>query len=269
MDTFSHDGPMGRSVADTALFFNLLAGHHPPDIASLREEMTIPLEHSRSLEGRRIACSPDLGLFAVSGEVRDALDAAVDRLRELGATVEHVDLGWREEWTAKALTYLYMHFGTYIRGFSEMLGDRMTSYAREFAEASRDIGTGELIEVNSAIGHMHATLGPALEDHDALICPVLGLAGLPALFDSTRDTVEIDGRQVSPLFGWALTYPFNMLSRCPVLSVPIARGGEGVPIGMQIVARSYREDLAFSIAAAYEASQGNWYSNAEGRPTLP
>lgn len=269
MDTFSHEGPMGRSVADTALFFNLMAGHHPPDIASLREKMTIPLEHSATLEGRRIALSPDLGVFAVTSEMREALDAAADRLRELGATVEHVDLGWQEEWTEKALTYLYMHFGKYIDSFSEGLGDRMTSYARDFAEASREIGPGELIEVNTAIGHMHASLGPLLEEFDALICPTLALAGVPALFDSTRDTIDIDGTQVSPLFGWALTYPFNMLSRCPVMSVPIGRSVEGVPIGMQIVSRSYREDLAFRVAAAYESSQGNWYASAEGRPKLP
>lgn len=268
MDTFSHEGPMGRTVADTALLFNLMAGHHPPDIASLRETMTIPAELPRSLKGMRIAFSPDLGVFTVGHEVRTALDAAAERLRGLGAVVEPVELGWQKEWPLKALSYLHMHFGTYIASFMDELGDRMNSYSRAFAEDARHVGAGELFEVNTAIGKMHATLGPLLEEYDAMICPVMGLPGVPAELDSTRDSLEIDGTPVSPMSGWALTYPFNMLSRCPVLSVPIGHGSKGVPIGMQIVARNYREDLAFTVGAAYEASRGGWYGKGEPRPAV-
>jgi len=51
-----------------------------------------------------------------------------------------------------------------------------------------------------------------------------------------------------------MTYPFNMLSRCPVLNVPAGYASNGVPCGIQIVGPTYEDPLVFQAAAAYEAS---------------
>ena len=49
-----------------------------------------------------------------------------------------------------------------------------------------------------------------------------------------------------------MTYPFNMLSRCPVLAVPSGLGDRGVPTGIQIVGRPYEDVRVFRAGAAYE-----------------
>ena len=41
--------------------------------------------------------------------------------------------------------------------------------------------------------------------------------------------VSINGKQVDPALGWVMTTPFNMMSRCPVLTVPSGRASSGVP----------------------------------------
>jgi Asp-tRNA(Asn)/Glu-tRNA(Gln) amidotransferase A subunit family amidase len=45
---------------------------------------------------------------------------------------------------------------------------------------------------------------------------------------------------------------FNYVSQCPVVSVPSGWSSDGLPIGLQIVARRYRDDVALRIGAALE-----------------
>jgi amidase len=65
-----------------------------------------------------------------------------------------------------------------------------------------------------------------------------------------------------------MTYPFNMLSRCPVLSIPTGRATNGVPTGMQLVGPAYEDIVVFqAAAAAYESAQGAFCS-LENQPEL-
>ena len=66
------------------------------------------------------------------------------------------------------------------------------------------------------------------------------------------------------MLGWVMTYPFNVMSRCPVLSVPSGHAANGVPTGLQIVGRTYDEVSVFR-AAAFERAQ-SWYDTPERRP---
>jgi amidase len=70
--------------------------------------------------------------------------------------------------------------------------------------------------------------------------------------------VLINGTSVDPVLGWVMTYPFNMLSRCPVMSVPSGRAETGVPTGIQIVGRSFDDVSVFRAAAAYEKAVGGF-----------
>jgi amidase len=76
----------------------------------------------------------------------------------------------------------------------------------------------------------------------------------------------INGVEVNPSLGWVMTTPFNMLSRCPVLSIPSGRAGNGVPTGIQIVGRTYCDADVFRAALAYETAQGAWYQDVRSRP---
>ena len=115
---------------------------------------------------------------------------------------------------------------------------------------------------------MYDTLGPILERYNVLVCPTNALPAVPAGFDHSTDTVKINGRQVNPMLGWVMTTPFNTLSRCPVLSVPSGRAGNGVPTGIQIVGRTYCDADVFRAAIAYEEACGGWYAKPSGRPDL-
>ena len=89
LDHYCHEGPMTRTIADCALFENIITGPHP-SIASLREQAEFPLEPS-GVAGLRIAVSVDLGSWDVEADVKRNTLRAAEALRAAGATVEEVD----------------------------------------------------------------------------------------------------------------------------------------------------------------------------------
>ncbi|MGB3177807.1 MAG: amidase, partial [Albidovulum sp.] len=72
---------------------------------------------------------------------------------------------------------------------------------------------------------------------------------------------------VDPMYGWTLCHPFNMMGRCPVLSVPSGIGGNGLPTGIQIVARHLDDERVFRVGQALQDADP-WMNSAGNRPRL-
>lgn len=101
LDTYCHDGPLARTVADCALLQNVIAGPHPLDVVSLRPKVTIPSSFE-GLKGMRIAYCVNLGDWFVDPEVEANTHSVADALRDGGAVVEEVALDLRREDVARA-----------------------------------------------------------------------------------------------------------------------------------------------------------------------
>lgn len=267
LDFFCHTGPMARTVRDAALLQNVVCGPHPADIATLRPKLTLPATYA-PIKGWKIAYSPDLGIFEVDPEVRRNTEAALQVFRDLGATVTEVRTGWGPEIFDACLAYLVHIFGGYIAGMLDEHGDRMTTYVRQFAEMGRASTARDYVQALEVIAGAYPPIGAILEQHDILVCPTLGLPAPPADYDSSHQELRINGRTVNPFLGWAMTVPFNMLSRLPVLAVPSGRAANGVPTGLQIVGRSYADRDVFRAGIAYETAIGGWFTGPDARPGL-
>jgi amidase len=265
LDFYNHTGPMARSVADVVLLQNVMSGPHPLDIATVRPKQMLSAAGG-GVRGWNIAYSLNLGFYPIDREVEQAFQAALERFRDLGATVEEVDLGWGP-WVEEAgLAWLRHSFGALLGRLLAEHADQFTTYARAFAEAGQASPAAEMVASMEAASRMYATLGPTLSRHRLLLCPTLAVPAVAAAHDPSRDAVTVAGQAVSPLLGWCLTLPFNMLSRCPVLSVPMGRARNGVPIGLQIVGRSFREPDVVRAGLAFEAAADPWYGSAATRP---
>jgi Asp-tRNA(Asn)/Glu-tRNA(Gln) amidotransferase A subunit family amidase len=263
LDFYCHEGPLARSVADCALLENAMAGPHPLDVTSLRPKLEIPAEHA-PIEGWRIAACVDLGFCAVDPEVRRNTERALQVFRDLGCRVEWVELGWTAEVLEAAKVHLGHLFGNLIAGEVDRHPDLVMGYTRQLAEIGRRTRAEDFLEALATVGRMYATLGPLLETHELLVCPTTALPAVAADFDPSVDALRIDGTSVDPILGWVMTHPFNMLSRCPVLSVPSGRAANGVPTGIQLVGRTYDDVAVFRAAAAYERALGGF-----ARPSGP
>lgn len=266
LDFYSHQGPLARTVTDTALLQNVIAGPHPSDIATLRPKIRVPTEY-RSIRGFRVAYSMDLGYFKVHKDVRRNTERALDVFRDLGCKVEEVDLGWTEASAKAAWDYLLHLFGASVAPMLKKHKDVMTPYARAFAEQGKRSKATDFVASLGVAIEMYRSFGTFMERFDVFVCPTLAKPAIPANDPLDYDSYRTAGKSMPDALSWCMTYPFNMLSRCPVISVPSGFAGTGVPTGIQIVSRTYDDTRVFKAAGAFEKALP-WAYTGSGVPRL-
>ncbi len=260
-ESLLHYGPMTRSVADAALMQNVMAGPHPDDMCSLRPKLEIP-ETLEPIKGWKVAFSMDLGYFEVDEEVQKNTRDAIQTFRDLGCTVEEVDVGWSTEvldaWTVIWEGLFWATVGPdYPRWKYKLEG-----FVRGILERGAQHSLSRFYRTNAVRGEMYRTLAPILEAHDILVCPTNGLPALPIDHDLSDTSFRINGKTLTTsnhpgdiYVQWQLNYPFNLVPECPVASIPSGFASNGVPTGIQIVGRTYDDVSVFRAAADYERAR--------------
>ena len=266
LDTFGHCGPMTRGVRDAALMLEIMSGTHPEDIMSLPGRARIP-RHPPEVRGMRIAFSMDLGYFQVDQEVQNNTRSAITTFRDLGCHVEEVEIGWTSAVLSAFLTRAVAGFSARIAPYLPRWRFEMSDYVRAVAEEGLNISAAEIFAAQNFQSEMFQKLSPILAKFDLMICPTLALPSLPADQSPLALNITINGKRLLADVQWALTYPFNMISQCPVASVPSGFSTSRVPTGIQIVGRPYDDVSVFRAALAYEAARP-WLDRHETRPTL-
>ncbi|MEX0983792.1 MAG: amidase [Actinomycetota bacterium] len=257
LDRYCHDGPMARTVADCALFENVLAGPHPEDVTSLRPKVELP-ERFEGIDGLRIGLSVDLGSWTVDEEVAANTRSAGAALQDAGAIVEEVDIPWTlEAIMSTARRHFSAIFGAYIAEMAQQAPDQLNDYSLAWAEeaAAALDEPGSFLNGLVAEGRLWEPIGRLFETYDALICPTWAVTGIPA-GDAFLGKVFDGGGPNDRQFLCYMTTPFNIMSPCPVLAVPSGiAASNGVPTGIQIVGRTFDDVTAFRIGAALEQVQ--------------
>ncbi|HEX4686708.1 MAG TPA: amidase [Nocardioides sp.] len=266
LDTYCHDGAMGRTVADVALLHNVIQGRHPVDHVSLPAE-PIPTDLGH-VEGMRVALAVTLGDFPVEPEVEANTRAFGAALKDAGALVDEVEVGLSlERLTEGALVHYGSIMGPSMSEAVALDDPRFMSYTRQFlAESSAAFQRTSVYAGMERETEVHLALARVFADHEALVCPTFGGLGLRA-GDDYAGGIDVAGRHLDIYIFAALTPVFNVASRHPVLAVPSGRASNGVPTGVQVVARPYDDVTAFRVGAAAERELGLWYEPA-WRPSL-
>ncbi len=266
-DRYNHCGVLSRSVGDTALAQNIISGPHPRDHDSLRERVVIPDQFKK--RPLKIGWSMDLGYVPIDADVRAGTLAALEVFRDLGCTVEPVKINWSDE-TVDALLNWYsaMHYGRQVLWLRETYGDQMTDYALAAAKAAEALEPDAVARSWEVQHGMYQTIGALHESYDILICPTLAVGSMRADHDVFDDSFRVDGEIADADFGWALTHHFNMLSNCPVMSVPSGRDRHGVPTGVQIIGRTFDDLTVFRAAMTYEAAAPAQFLPSAGLPDI-
>ena len=92
-----------------------------------------------------------------------------------------------------------------------------------------------------------------MRKYPVLLCPV---AAVPAFRHGERSW-RIDGQTVRYLDAWSYSEWSNLLGT-PAAVVPVGQSQEGLPIGVQIVARPWEEELVLAVALSLESQTGKW-----------
>lgn len=255
LDTYCHCGPLARTIADCALYENVVSGPAPTDIHTLRERVVLP-DSFEGVEGLRVAYSLDLGGWSLDPDVAENTLAVVDALREAGAVVEEVDLQVPREKVARAMSiHFATGFGAWLASLVEAYPDLVSPYVTKAVRViSEEAGDASAMEGWELECELYAPVGTLLERYDSLVVPTCRVAGLDAGEDYVeRRIMMADGTGIQDDLEAFTTPVFNVMSRCPVLAVPSGRGARGGPTGVQIAGRTYDDLTVFRLGAALEA----------------
>lgn len=254
MNSHNHIGGLARTVADCALMFNAINGPHRADPAALKPRLELPLQPP-PVRGLRVAVSVNLGFFDVADEVALNTRAAARHLRDQGAQVEEVDLKWTASVREAFTNGLVFTLGHALRRLIEGRRDKVSDYVCAMADMSQRITRDDYLASFDIMAEMHHALQDVFDRFDVMLCPTLADNRWPA--EGTRTPHD-------DLMQRGMTFPFNMLSRHPVLAVPSGFASHGVPTGLQIVGPTYEEARVMQVGAALEQAIGwpSWRPDA-------
>ncbi len=245
-------GPMARTMADVALMFRTLSGQDRHDPASPPVELREPgLEE---LRGNTIGYFEDDELVPVTTETRAAVHAAAAALRDAGFRVEPFQPRTlellRKLWWKFFVQCGAMFYAPAIAGKEQ----RLSPIFQEFlgiAESVPPLTAAQLLDAWAELDLLRAKTLVEMSAHPVLLCPV---ASIPAFRHGER-TWAVEGRAVDYLDAVRHTQWFNTLA-APAAVVPVGRSPEGLPIGVQIVARPFEDETALGIATVVDAAFG-------------
>jgi Asp-tRNA(Asn)/Glu-tRNA(Gln) amidotransferase A subunit family amidase len=254
---------MARTVADLKLLFEVMQG---PDIgdpsaapAPVRwpEFGKAPVAPDVQVRG---ASKPRIGYFEddrrapVTPETGNAVRCAADALRGAGFEVEPFlpeglekarELWWKVFGVAGG-----MLLGPMTKGRESELSPILKEF-NSWVAAQPSHTAQTLLDTWIDRDLLRMLIFEQMEKFPVLLCPV---ASIPAFRHGERRW-QIEGKTVEYLNAWSYSEWFNLLGM-PAATVPIASSAEGLPIGVQIAARPWEEELVLSVAAELEAECG-------------
>ncbi len=242
-------GPMGRSVADVALFLSAIAGPDPRSPISLTED---PARFRASLERDfkdvRVAWWQGLGGIPFEPDIRRIIDANRRVFEDLGCRVEDAEpdfAGVDQAFPTLRFAASHPTYSDLIRQRPEWVKDTIKW---EVAQAERLTGA----DVGRALARqarMYDQSRTFFERYDYFVLPVTQVSPFDA---NTPYPTEIAGQQMATYLDWMRSCWYVSFMANPAISVPAGFTPAGLPVGLQIVGRHRDEWSVLQIANAFE-----------------
>ncbi len=245
-------GPMARTMADVELMFRTLSGQDDADPSSppvaLRERSLSELRKNR------IGFFEDDGLTPVTAETRIAVRKAAAVLREAGFCVEPFQPRTLEQLRKLWWTFFVqcgaMFYEPEVRSGRENLSPIFREFL-EIAERTGPLSSTDLLNAWAEMDLLRAKTLEEMREYPVLLCPV---ASVPAWKHGERKWT-IDRQTVEYLDAVKYTQWFNTLG-APAAVVPVGHSAEGLPIGLQIAARPFEDEVALGVAGIVDRAFG-------------
>ena len=261
-------GPFARTVPDAAACFRAMAGHDPADSTSIPSEVQdVMAGLDDGVAGLRIGLVREFATEGVQKEVSDALASAADSLAGAGAGVTEVSVpsalyglpayyvinpaecssnlarydGVRQGLRVPGRTYLEMSGATRDHGFGPEVKRRIMLGTYALSAGYYDAYYGKAQRVRTLLIR---DFEKAYEECDVLLAPTSPTTAF-RLGEKAADPLSM---YLSDIF----TIPSN-LAGAPAISVPVGLDGQGLPIGVQVLAPVLGEAVMFRTARVLEA----------------
>ena len=248
-DTMGVNGPMARNVGDVGLLLDNMAGEDMADPISLPVP-DVPYQASAESPRppKRIAFTRDFGFLPVAAEIKEIVAGAASRLEELGAEVveTHPDLKDGPE------IFQTVRAAAYAAGMAELIEQHRDLIKPEIiwnAEKGLALSPEEIARATVARGALYQRTVSFFDDFDLLVAPMTQVSPFDV---DIRYVTEIEGTGLETYIDWIALPSIVTLTACPALSLPCGFTGDGLPVGLQLIASPRRDADLLSMAAAVE-----------------
>jgi Asp-tRNA(Asn)/Glu-tRNA(Gln) amidotransferase A subunit family amidase len=247
-------GPMARTMADLNLLFEVMQGPDDGDPSAAPVQLRWP--GPGELRKIRIGYFEDDGRTPVTPETRAAVRSAAEALRSAGFEVrpfrpDGLELA-RQLWWQFFGVAGGMLLGPMLQGHESDLSPILEEFSGWVAKEKPHTAQ-TLLDTWIQRDVLRMQIFAQMREYQVLLCPV---AAIPAFRHGERSW-QVEGQTVSYLDAWSYCEWFNLLGM-PGAVVPVGKSPEGLPIGVQIVAQPWQEELALAVGEALEREGGDW-----------
>ncbi|MFJ2807121.1 amidase [Kitasatospora sp. NPDC087271] len=251
--SLDHVGPIARTVEDTALVLDALAGHDPRDPASLA---TPAVGHrpgaDTDLAGLRVGVPRSYYFDRVDVEVEAAVRRAIEHLEALGARLVDVDIPMTRYLQATLWGLVAPEATAYHERSLRAVPELYQADVRALLEAGELMTAGDYLRAQRSRTLMRQEWARMLEEVDVIAAPTVPVT---AVRTDQEAVTWPDGTVESVPDAYVrLSAPAN-ITGVPALSVPVGRDAAGLPIGMQLLGRPLGERTLLRVGHAYERTQ--------------
>lgn len=253
---YSVQGPMARTVDDTALLLAAITDRSVGPASGLGDPMAYPLDHTAFTRlddvdpaELRIGISEDLGGVLVSAEVRRLFIDRVARLVAAGVTCVEVPLDLTAaaevDWRVRSDL-----FATQYHREAERWDDGFNPNVRRSYEAALNASVADIAAARRTQTELYQHTRATLAGLDAIVCPGVSVAPFDwrQLYPS-----DVDGAPVENYMAWlSLTAAITVVGH-PVTALPTGLDPDGLPVGVQVVGHAHADHRLLSVARALEA----------------
>jgi len=252
--TLSVDGPMARTSADVALMLSAIAGPDPRSPIALADpgrRFAAPLE--RSFDGVRVAWWSDLGGVPVDPRVREVVNAQRPVFESLECRVEEAEPDFAD-FDAVFKTVRALAFLTGVAPRVAQHRGRVKDTVLWEIERGERLTPAEIAWAETKRGELYHRMRQFMERYEFFVLPVVQV---PPFDVNEPYPTEIDGLSMATYIDWMQSCYFISIVGNPAISVPAGFTSDGLPVGLQIVAR-HRDDWGLlQMAHAYECARGS------------
>ena len=261
-------GPITKDVTDSAILLNLIAGHDEKDTTSVNKEKEDYTEALKDdVKGMKIAVPKEFFGEGINEEVKASLEKAIEKYKEMGATVEEVSLDVAEYALAAYYIIACAEASSNLGRFDGIrYGYRTKNYSnlKELFKNSRSEGFGAEVKRRIILGTYVLSSGY----YDAYYKKAQQVRTLVSnKFEEVFEKYDVILTPTSPItafnIGEKSDNPLEMyladictvsinIAGVPAISIPCGVNSEGMPIGMQLIGNKFQEKKILNAAYAYE-----------------
>jgi aspartyl-tRNA(Asn)/glutamyl-tRNA(Gln) amidotransferase subunit A len=267
-------GPFGRTVLDTALLHDVIAGHDPKDATSINGAFpdVIAAARKSDVKGMKIGVIKQLQGEGYQKGVQARFDESLEVLASLGANIIEVDCPSFEYALAAYYLIAPSECSSNLARFDAMryglrVGDSDGASAEAVMSATRNAGFGHEVKRRIILGayalssgYYDAYYGSAQKIRTLIIQDYAkAFAQADVLVSPTAPTTafkigEKSNDPIAMYLGDVATIPVNLAGICG-MSLPAGLADEdGLPVGFQIMAPAMCDDRLYNVGGALEAA---------------